>query len=78
MIARTLSEVNDLAMDALLKALGPVDMIRFLRQYERGSGNYTEERHQWLDKVSFDEFTAGVLRRQKEAKQAKRRQRTKK
>jgi len=73
----TLNELNDLAMDALLKALGPVDMIRFLRQFEHGSGDYTKDRHQWLDNVPFDEFAAGVLQIQKEAKAAKRRQRTK-
>ena len=69
----TLHELNDLAMDALLKALGPVDMIRFLRQFEHGSGDYTKDRHQWLDDVPFDEFSADVLRIQKEAKPTKRR-----
>jgi len=72
-IELTLNEVNDLAMDALLKALGPVDMIRFLRQYEHGSGDYTKDRHQWLNDVPFDEFAAEVLRIQKETKTTKRR-----
>jgi len=69
----TLNEVNDLAMDALLKALGPVDMIRFLRQFEHGSGDYTKDRHQWLDDVPFDDFAADVSRIQEEGKAINRR-----
>ena len=71
----TLNELNDLVMDMLLKAFGPVNTIRFLRQYEHGSGDYTKDRHQWMDDVSFDDFTADVLRIQKETKAAKRRRR---
>jgi len=69
----TLNELNDLAMDALLKALGPVGMVRFLRQFEHGSGDYTKDRHQWLDNVPFDDFAADVMRIQKETKATKRR-----
>jgi hypothetical protein len=36
---KTLHEVHTKGMDALLKALGPVDTIRFLRIYETGSGD---------------------------------------
>ena len=31
-----------------LVTIGPVEMVRFLQQYETGSGNYTEERYNWL------------------------------
>jgi pyruvate-formate lyase-activating enzyme len=37
-------------MDALLKALGPVDMIRFLQMFDEGKGDYTKERKTWLKK----------------------------
>jgi len=37
-------------MDALLKALGPVDMIRFLQMFDEGKGDYTKERKEWLKK----------------------------
>ena len=32
----------------LATVLGPVGMVRFLQQFETGSGDYTAERHQWL------------------------------
>ena len=43
---------------ALVDALGYVDAIRFIRQFDSGSGDYTEERHQWLDNVTIDEILA--------------------
>ena len=60
----TPQELNELGLKALVKALGPVGMVRFLRQYERGQGDYTKERHQWLDKVSSKEFAQAIFRRQ--------------
>lgn len=46
--AKTLNEVHAEGMDALLKALGPVDTIRFLRMFDEGEGDYTQERKAWL------------------------------
>ena len=37
-------------MNALNKALGPVDMIRFLQMFDEGAGDYTKERKTWLKK----------------------------
>jgi hypothetical protein len=62
----SLLELNDRAMKALARALGPVGMIRFLQQYDTGHGDYTRERHQWLDKVPFEEVAEGIFRRQRE------------
>ncbi len=41
-------------------------MNRFLQQFETGSGDYTKERHQWLEKLSFDEVIQSIKERQKE------------
>lgn len=38
--------LNEIGIDALSKALSPVDVARFLRLYDKGSGDYTEEREQ--------------------------------
>ncbi len=32
----------------------------FIRQFDNGSGDYTQERHQWLDKVTLEEILADV------------------
>ena len=49
---------------ALVNALGYVDAIRFIRQFDSGSGDYTQERHQWLDKLTMDEIIADIEQRQ--------------
>lgn len=49
---------------ALVDALGYADAIRFIRQFDNGSGNYTEERHQWLDKLTMDEILTDINQRQ--------------
>jgi hypothetical protein len=47
---RTLSEVHDKGMSALLKTLGPVDMVRFLQMFSHGTGDHTKERRKLLKK----------------------------
>ena len=49
---------------ALVDALGYVDAIRFIRQFNDGSGDYTQERHQWLDPLTMDEILADIEQRQ--------------
>ena len=45
----TLEELRRAGLEALNRALGPVGMARFLQQFETGRGDYSVERHQWLD-----------------------------
>ena len=44
----SLDEIRKRGLEALARALGPAGMIRFLQQFDNGSGDYTAERHQWL------------------------------
>ncbi len=44
----TTNQIHELGIEALLSKLGPAGMIRFLHQYEKGKGNYSVDRHQWL------------------------------
>ena len=44
-----LMEVRKVGLQALNEALGPVGMVRFIQQYENGSGDYTEEKYQKPD-----------------------------
>jgi hypothetical protein len=48
MKVKTLHEIHDEGINALLKTLGPVDMIRFIQMLDHGKGDYTKERKQWL------------------------------
>jgi hypothetical protein len=49
-------ELNRAGKQALIEALGFDGMVRFIRQFETGSGDYTEERHQWLDQITPDDI----------------------
>jgi hypothetical protein len=57
-------ELNRKAFKALIEGLGYVDAIRFLKQFDDGSGDYTRERHQWLDSLSLDEIWTEIQQRQ--------------
>ncbi len=50
---------------ALVDALGYTDAIRFIRQFDDGSEDYTAERHQWLDSLTMDEILADIEQRQR-------------
>ena len=45
----TLEQIRRAGMYVLFQNLGAVGMVRFLQQSEIGWGDYTQERHQWLN-----------------------------
>lgn len=59
----TPTELRRKGFQALVNALGYVDAIQFLRQYDPGEGDYTQERHQWLDQLTLDDFRVYVNRK---------------
>lgn len=64
----TLRELNERGLRALVRALGPAGMARFLGQFEVGSGDYTKDRRKWLEGVTSDEVAQALLHRQGEGK----------
>jgi len=61
-----LTEIRKMGLQALKEALGPVGMVRFIQQYENGSGNYTEEKYKKPDftveeiDIIFKKSTSGA------------------
>lgn len=51
---------------ALVDALGYVNAIRFLQQYDPGQGDYTKERQQWLEQLNLDDFRTYVKRKREQ------------
>ena len=51
-----LSEVTREAVTVLVRELGVARTLRFLGQYRTGQGNYTEERHHFLEDGPLDEL----------------------
>ena len=52
----TPQQIRIAGLQALHQALGLVGMIRFLQQYETGSGDYSKDRHAWLDQWTLDDI----------------------
>ena len=49
--------VKRMGIEALTEKLGPIGMIEFMRQFDSGYGDYTKERHAWLDNVTVEEIS---------------------
>jgi hypothetical protein len=58
--ALTEEEIRASGMQALVKELGPAGAIRFLRLFHKATGDYTEDRHEWLDHLSRDEILTRI------------------
>jgi hypothetical protein len=59
----TLNEIQQKGLEALSRELGPVGMVRFLQMFETGYGDYTRERHQWLDDQRIEDIAQRVRQR---------------
>ncbi len=57
-------ELNRKGFKSLVNNLGYVDAVRLIHQFDNGNGDYTKERHQWLDKLSWDEILRDIQQRQ--------------
>jgi hypothetical protein len=61
-----LTEIRQQGYQALINALGIAGTLRFLQQLEVGYGDYTKERHQWLNQLTIDDFRNYVKQKKAE------------
>ena len=57
---KTPKEIRTQGLAALKRELGVAGMIKFLQQFDRGSGDWATERHAWVDQLSWDDIKKGV------------------
>ncbi len=57
--------LRKLGLEALCKSLGPIGMVRFLQQYETGTGDYTRERDLWLKDINIESIAMELRNRRK-------------
>ncbi|BAY67183.1 hypothetical protein NIES22_73460 (plasmid) [Calothrix brevissima NIES-22] len=50
---KTQHDIIKQGYDALINSLGVADTIRFIQYFSPGKGDYTKERHQWLDEKTL-------------------------
>ena len=60
-------ELRRQGLEALAQTLGYTGMVRFLQQFDAGSGDYTKDRHQWQDQLSVAEIMAQIKQRRDQA-----------
>ena len=60
---RTLDQIRREGLAALRQRLGRSGMIRFLQQFESGTGDYASERHEWVDSMTLDDIKSLSKRR---------------
>jgi len=53
-VNKTADQIRTEGLAALRAKLGRSGMIRFLQQFDSGSGNYAESRHKWVDTTSLN------------------------
>jgi hypothetical protein len=56
-IAKDMNGIRKLGIEALNEKLGPPGMVEFMRQFDSGYGDYTKERHNWLDKLTIEDVS---------------------
>ena len=53
---KTEQEIQQLGIEVLQKGLGITDFIRFMQQFDKGHGNYVEDRQQWQKNYSVNQL----------------------
>lgn len=61
--AENLYQIRQTGIEILNRKLGPVAMIRFLQQYEKGYSDYSKERHEWIDNMSVSDIVEQIKTR---------------
>lgn len=61
-------QIRQLGIEALTQALGPVGMVRFLQQFDTGSGDYTRDRDELLGDPTLEDIFSKVKEQQQRSK----------
>ena len=61
----TPAELRRAGIDALVRALGPVGMARFLQQFDSGHSDYTADRDRILRNPTVDDLMAELEHRRR-------------
>jgi hypothetical protein len=67
----SLEQIRIAGMEALARELGIVGMVRFMQQFETGHGDYSKDRHKWLDDQDLDTIVKRIQERREASKKTK-------
>jgi hypothetical protein len=63
----TAEQIRLAGLEALVRELGVVGMVRFLQQFETGQGDYSVERDHWLGQRDVKTLADELQQRQRTA-----------
>ncbi|MBM3125585.1 MAG: hypothetical protein FJZ87_11040 [Chloroflexi bacterium] len=66
----SLEQIRVAGLEVLARELGAVGMIRFLQQFETGQGDYSKDRHKWLDEQDLETIVMRIQQKPKGSKKA--------
>ena len=64
----TVEQLRNEGLKALEDRLGRAGMVRFLQLFESGSGDYSAERHAWVDKTSLKDLKLKSAKRPRKSR----------
>jgi len=56
----TVDEIRTVGLQAIANELGPVGLVRFLQMFETGKGDYSKDRHAWVDRLRAEEIDQAI------------------
>ena len=59
-LVKDMNSIRRLGIEALTEKLGPIGMVEFMRQFDSGYGDYTKERHIWLDNLTVEDISKEI------------------
>lgn len=63
---KTQQEIIRQGYQALVNSLGVVDAIRFIQHFTPGQGDYTKDRHEWLDQTPLEDILTSMRQRRED------------
>lgn len=60
----TLAEINCQAFRTLVESLGYVNAVRFFKQFDMGTGDYTRDRQQWIGDATLNSLWTEIQQQQ--------------
>lgn len=69
---RTLDQIRREGLKVLRQHLKRAGLIRFLQQFEVGAGDYSVERHDWVDRTTLADLKSLAGKRSRSAKSRRR------
>ena len=75
---RTAAQLAADGFAAMVQKLGMADAVRYVQLYHQGAGDYTRDRHQWLDDVSHEQVASLMAKAGKKRPQKRKRDKAQK